>query len=126
MAITKIQLFSVPVTDQDRAKAFYVDTLGFELVADTAMGTGQRWVQVRPPGGETSITLVTWFADMPPGSAKGTVVETDDLDADVAAIRSRGVDIAGGIQDAPWGRFVTFDDPDGNGIVLQATAAASA
>lgn len=126
MAITKVQLFSLPVTDQDRAKAFYVDTLGFELVADTAMGPGQRWVQVRPPDGETSITLVTWFADMPPGSAKGTVVETDDLDADVAAIRSRGVDIAGGIQDAPWGRFVTFDDPDGNGIVLQATAAASA
>ncbi len=90
------------------------------------MGPGQRWVQVRPPGGETSITLVTWFADMPPGSAKGTVVETDDLDADVAAIQSRGVNIAGGIQDAPWGRFVTFDDPDGNGIVLQATAAASA
>jgi catechol 2,3-dioxygenase-like lactoylglutathione lyase family enzyme len=130
MAITRIQLFSLPVTDQDRAKAFYVDTLGFELVADTAMSPDQRWVQVRPRGGETSITLVTWFAAMPPGSAKGTVVETDDLDADVAALRSRGVDIAGGIQEAPWGRFVTFDDPDGNGIVLQATtpmpAAASA
>jgi catechol 2,3-dioxygenase-like lactoylglutathione lyase family enzyme len=122
MAITRIQLFSLPVTDQDRAKAFYVDKLGFELVADTAMGPDQRWVQVRPAGGDTSITLVTWFGTMPPGSAKGTVVESDDLDADVAAIRSRGVDIADGIQEAPWGRFVTFDDPDGNGIVLQATA----
>jgi catechol 2,3-dioxygenase-like lactoylglutathione lyase family enzyme len=122
MAITRIQLFSLPVTDQDRAKAFYVDKLGFELVSDTAMGPDQRWVQVRPPGGETSITLVTWFAAMTPGSAKGTVVESDDLDADVTAIRSRGVDIAGDIQEAPWGRFVTFDDPDGNGIVLQATA----
>jgi catechol 2,3-dioxygenase-like lactoylglutathione lyase family enzyme len=122
MTITRIQLFSLPVSDQDRAKAFYVGTLGFELVADTAMGPDQRWVQVRPRGGETSITLVTWFAAMPPGSAKGTVVETDDLDADVAALQSRGVDIAGGIQEAPWGRFVSFDDPDGNGIVLQATA----
>jgi catechol 2,3-dioxygenase-like lactoylglutathione lyase family enzyme len=122
MAITKIQLFSLPVADQDRAKDFYVGNLGFELVTDTVMGPGQRWVQVRPSGGETSITLVTWFDTMPAGSAKGTVVETDDLDADVAAIRSRGVDIAGGIQDAPWGRFVSFDDPDGNGIVLQATA----
>ena len=120
--MTQIQLFSLPVTDQDRAKAFYVDTLGFELVEDTEMGPGQRWVQVRPGGGETSITLVTWFGTMPPGSAKGTVFESDDLDADVAAIRSRGVDIAGDIQQAPWGRFVTFDDPDGNGIVLQATA----
>jgi catechol 2,3-dioxygenase-like lactoylglutathione lyase family enzyme len=122
MAITRIQLFSLPVTDQDRAKAFYVDKLGFELVADTAMGPDQRWVQVRPAGGDTSITLVTWFDTMPPGSAKGTVVESDNLDADVAAIRSRGVDISDGIQEAPWGRFVTFDDPDGNGIVLQATA----
>ena len=122
MAITRIQLFSLPVTDQDRAKAFYVDTLGFELVAYTAMGPAQRWVQVKPAGGGTSITLVTWFETMPPGSAKGTVVESDDLDADVAVIRSRGVEISGGIQEAPWGRFVTFDDPDGNGIVLQATA----
>jgi catechol 2,3-dioxygenase-like lactoylglutathione lyase family enzyme len=122
MAITRIQLFSLPVTDQDQAKAFYLDKLGFELVADTAMGPDQRWVQVKPPGGDTSITLVTWFDTMPPGSAQGTVVESDDLDADVAAIRSRGVDIADGIQDAPWGRFVTFGDPDGNGIVLQTTA----
>ncbi|HEX9537807.1 MAG TPA: glyoxalase superfamily protein [Streptosporangiaceae bacterium] len=122
MTMTQIQLFSLPVTDQDRAKAFYVDMLGFELVADTEMGPGQRWVQVKPSGGETSITLVTWFGTMPPGSAKGTVIESDDLDADIAAIRSRGVDIAGDIQEAPWGRFVTFDDPDGNGIVLQATA----
>ena len=121
MAITRIQLFSLPVADQDRAKAFYVDKLGFELVSDTAMGPDQRWVQVRPAGAETSITLVTWFAAMPPGSVKGTVVETDDLDADVAAIRSRGVDIASEIQVAPWGRFVTFDDPDGNGLILQAS-----
>ena len=85
-------------------------------------GLDQRWVQVKPPGGDTSITLVTWFDTMPPGSAKGTVVESDDLDADVTAIRSRGVDISDGIQEAPWGRFVTFNDPDGNGIVLQATA----
>jgi catechol 2,3-dioxygenase-like lactoylglutathione lyase family enzyme len=126
MSITRIQLFSLPVTDQDRAKSFYLDTLGFELVADTTMGPDQRWVQVRPSGGDTSITLVTWFETMAPGSAKGTVVETDDLDADVAALRSRGVDIAGDIQEAPWGRFVTFDDPDGNGIVLQATVSRAA
>jgi catechol 2,3-dioxygenase-like lactoylglutathione lyase family enzyme len=124
MSIAQIQLFSLPVTDQDRARDFYVDTLGFELVADTTMGPGQRWVQVRPPGAATSITLVTWFPTMPAGAAKGTVLETGDLDGDVAALRARGVAIDAGVQEAPWGRFVTFDDPDGNGLILQATAAA--
>jgi catechol 2,3-dioxygenase-like lactoylglutathione lyase family enzyme len=124
MALRKVQLFSVPVADQDRAKAFYVNTLGFELVADTTMGPDERWVQVAPRGAETAMTFVTWFETMPPGSLKGIVLETDDLDADVAALRGRGVAIEGGIQEAPWGRFVTFDDPDGNGIVLQASAPA--
>jgi predicted enzyme related to lactoylglutathione lyase len=50
------------------------------------------------------------------------VIETDDLQGDIEALGTRGLKIAGGVQDAPWGRFVTFDDPDGNGIVLQATA----
>ena len=123
MTISQVQLFSLPVSDQDRARDFYVDTLGFELVADTSMGPDQRWVQVRPPGSQASITLVTWFPSMPAGSVKGTVLETDDLDADVTALKARGVRIEGGIQDAPWGRFITFDDPDGNGLVLQATTA---
>ncbi len=78
--------------------------------------------QVRAPGAQTSITLVTWFPTMPAGAVKGTVLETDDLDGDVAVLRERGVRIDGGVQQAPWGRFVTFDDPDGNGLVLQATA----
>lgn len=119
MGITAVQLFSLPVSDQDRAKAFYVDVLGFEPVADVAMGPGVRWVQVRPPGGATSITLVTWFDTMPLGATKGTVLETDDLEGDIARFGGSGVDIPGDIEVAPWGRFVTFDDPDGNGIVLQ-------
>ncbi len=123
MAITHLQLISLPVTDQDRARDFYVGTLGFELVSDNAMGPDMRWVQVRPKGSQTSITLVTWFPSMPAGSVKGTVLETDDLDTDVTALRSRGASIDA-IQEAPWGRFVTFDDPDGNGIVLQASTPA--
>lgn len=121
MTITQVQLFSLPVADQDRARDFYVNVLGFELVKDQQMGPDMRWVQVAPKGGQTAITLVTWFPSMPAGSVKGTVVETDDLEADVALIAARGVRIEGGIQEQPWGRFVTFDDPDGNGIVLQAT-----
>jgi catechol 2,3-dioxygenase-like lactoylglutathione lyase family enzyme len=121
MTITQVQLFSLPVADQDRARDFYVDTLGFELVSDTTMGPDQRWVQVRPPGAQTSITLVTWFPSLPAGAVKGTVLETDDLDKDVTELQARGVRIEGGIQQMPWGRFVTLDDPDGNGLVLQTT-----
>jgi catechol 2,3-dioxygenase-like lactoylglutathione lyase family enzyme len=125
MAITHLQLISLPVADQDRARQFYVDVLGFDLVRDNPMGPDMRWVQVAPKGGQTSITLVTWFPTMPPGSVKGTVLETDDLDGDVAALTARGVRFDGGIQDQPWGRFATFDDPDGNGIVLQETSVAA-
>ncbi len=122
MAFTHVQLLSLPVSDQDRAKDFYVNTLGFELVRDNPMGPSGRWVQVRPKGAQTSITLVDWFETMPPGSLRGLVVETDDLDGDVKALAERGVR-TGDVQKAPWGRFVTIDDPDGNGIVLQATTA---
>ena len=122
MTISHVQLFSVPVSDQDRARSFYVDTLGFDLISDSPMGPDQRWVQVAPKGAATALTLVTWFPTMAPGSLRGLVFETDDLDGDVAALGARGVVFHdGGIQDAPWGRYVTFDDPDGNGIVLQAT-----
>jgi len=123
VGITAVQLFSLSVADPDRAKAFYVDVLGFELVHDRSMGPGMRWVQVRPPGAATSITLVTWFETMAPGGTKGTVLETDDLEGDVAHLRSQGLDLSGDIETAPWGRYVTFDDPDGNGLVLQETAA---
>jgi catechol 2,3-dioxygenase-like lactoylglutathione lyase family enzyme len=123
MAITRIQLFSLPVTNQARSIDFYVHQLGFELVANIEMNPGQRWVQVRPRGSATSITLVTWFPTMPAGSIKGTVVETDDLEGEIATLRGRGVLIAAEIEEAPWGRFVTFDDPDGNGLVLQQTTA---
>jgi catechol 2,3-dioxygenase-like lactoylglutathione lyase family enzyme len=123
MSITGVQLFSLPVTDQDRARDFYVDVLGFELVSDTSMGPDMRWVQVRPRGAATAVTLVTWFETMPAGSVRGTVLETDDLDGDAARLAGLGVQLDGGVQEAPWGRWVQFADPDGNGIVLQTTAA---
>jgi len=122
MPVTKVQLFSLPVSDQDRSRDFYVDVLGFELMSDVQMGPAMRWLQVAPPGSATSITLVTWFPTMPAGSVKGIVLETDDLEGDIAVLKSRGVLIEGEIQEMPWGRFVVFDDPDGNGIALQATA----
>jgi catechol 2,3-dioxygenase-like lactoylglutathione lyase family enzyme len=122
VSITHVSVLSLPVSDQDRARDFYVDVLGFDLVREAAMGPDMRWVQVAPPGGATSITLVTWFPTMPAGSVKGLVLETDDLDGDVARLRGRGLALAD-VEEQPWGRYTTFDDPDGNGIVLQATAA---
>ncbi|MGH3319229.1 MAG: VOC family protein [Streptosporangiaceae bacterium] len=117
MNITQIQLVSLPVSDQDRARDFYVNTLGLELVRDNPMDENSRWVQVAPKGAATSVTLVTWFATMPPGSAKGLVLQTADVDGDRERLRRAGVTVSDP-QDAPWGRYVTLDDPDGNGIVL--------
>lgn len=117
MEIDRIQLVSLPVSDQDRARDFYVGTLGLELVRDNPMGPDRRWVEVAPKGAQTGITLVTWFPSMPPGSTKGLVLQTNDVDGDVSRLRDAGVAVDGP-QEAPWGRFATLDDPDGNGIVL--------
>ncbi|GAB3274107.1 glyoxalase superfamily protein [Kineosporia babensis] len=119
MAIDHIELLSVPVTDQDRARDFYVNVLGFEVLRDNHMGPAQRWVQVAPKGAQTSITLVTWFDSMPAGSLTGLVLHVDDLDAQLAELAGQGVEPAEGIQSAPWGRFAVVADPDGNRLVLQ-------
>ncbi|MBI9115264.1 VOC family protein [Sanguibacter suaedae] len=121
MAITEIQTFSVPVSDQDRSRDFYRDVLGFQVLGDQQFTPEMRWVQLAPPSGTTSISLVTWFPTMSPGDLKGIVVETDDLEGDVARLTDAGVAFTSSIEEQPWGRFATFDDPDGNGIVLQHT-----
>jgi len=118
MTIQRKRIISIPVSDQDASRSFYGDNLGFELLRDDPMGQDRRWVQMSPPGAETSITLVTWFEDMPPGSVQGLVLETTDLPSSHAQLRERGVEITD-IEEAPWGRFSTFRDPDGNGWVLQ-------
>jgi catechol 2,3-dioxygenase-like lactoylglutathione lyase family enzyme len=119
MTISKVQVVSVPVSDPDRAKDFYVNVLGMELLQDMPMSESMRWIQVSPKGSEASITLVTWFDSMPPGSLKGLVLETSDMEATIDDLATRGFLVHGEIDDQPWGRFVTFDDPDGNGIVLR-------
>jgi catechol 2,3-dioxygenase-like lactoylglutathione lyase family enzyme len=121
VSITHVQLFSVPVSDQDRAVDFYVNTLGFSVESDSDMGPDMRWVMLTLPGAQTAITLVTWFPSMPAGSLRGLVLETDDLEASVATLTERGA-APSEIQDAPWGRFIQLDDPDGNGIIVQASS----
>jgi catechol 2,3-dioxygenase-like lactoylglutathione lyase family enzyme len=121
MALTNLEVISVPVSDQDRAKSFYTEALGFSVEMDSSFaGGGMRWVALRPPGSGTAITLVTWFDTMPAGSLKGSVLGCDDLEATLAELTARGVTFAEDeIQEAPWGRWKTFDDPDGNSWVLQ-------
>src|ERR1700689_463123 len=118
MTISKVQVVSVPVSDPDRSKDFYVNVLGMELLQDMPMGESLRWIQVRPKGSEASITLVTWFDSMAPGSLKGLVLETLDMEGAIAELATRGFVIEGEIDEQPWGRFIMFEDPDGNGIVL--------
>jgi uncharacterized glyoxalase superfamily protein PhnB len=83
-------------------------------------GGSMRWVMLRPPGGGTAITLVTWFETMPAGSQRGTVLGCTDIEQTSAELRERGVTFnEDAIEEAPWGRYLTFDDPDGNSWVLQ-------
>jgi catechol 2,3-dioxygenase-like lactoylglutathione lyase family enzyme len=78
----RITVVSVPVSDQDAAKGFYTEQVGFDLVNESRFGDELRWIQVGPRDSDASLTLVTWFDSMPPGSLRGLVVETDDLEAD--------------------------------------------
>jgi catechol 2,3-dioxygenase-like lactoylglutathione lyase family enzyme len=124
MLISQVKIVSVPVRDADRAKAFYRDVLGFDVIAEAPMGPAQRWIQLGPKGGQASLTLVTWFEKMPAGSLKGLVLETPNVDAAHAAFRERGV-TPGNLESAPWGRYFTLEDPDGNGLVVQQSVAMS-
>jgi catechol 2,3-dioxygenase-like lactoylglutathione lyase family enzyme len=121
VALTNLEVISVPVSDQDRAKSFYTDKLGFSVEMDSSFADGSmRWVMLRPPGSGTAITLVTWFETMPAGSLKGAVLGCDDLEKTLADLTTLGITFAEDeIQEAPWGRWKTFDDPDGNSWVLQ-------
>ena len=122
MSIEAIQVVSVPVGDQAAAKRFYVELLGFEVVRDSPFTPDARWIELAPAPGSAAIALVTWFASAPPGSLQGTVLRCSDIDGDCARLEARGVAFSGPIQEAPWGRYATFSDPDGNGWVLQQNA----
>jgi len=118
MPIRSFEILSVPVSDQQRAKRFYTEVLGFELVRESPMGPGMSWIQLAPPGQSVTIALVTWFETMKPGGLQGVMVNTEDIDAEHAALRGRGLELSE-IKQEPWGRYAMFADPDGNGWVLR-------
>ena len=88
-----VDIVSVPVSDQDRALAFYRDVLGFAVREDADMGEGRRWIELVPPAGGASISLVTWFDAMAAGSLRGLVIGTLDAPAAFTELLSRGVEL---------------------------------
>jgi len=119
MSFTDVRVVSVPVSDQARAKSFYVDTLGMELVRDDDSFPGMRWIQVKPAKSKVSLTLVTWFESMPAGSLRGLVLGSDDLQADYERLTSLGAQFESPPQAQPWATEAVLRDPDGNMIVMQ-------
>ncbi len=113
----KIELLSVPVADTDRAIAFYVDQVGFNLDHDHRVSDEIRFVQITPPGSACSI-LVGDLSDMPAGSQKGIQFVIPDADEAAAHLRANGVECSD-VDEQPFGRFVYFSDPDGNAWALQ-------
>jgi catechol 2,3-dioxygenase-like lactoylglutathione lyase family enzyme len=114
----RLELISVPVSDVDRAKAFYVDRAGFNADHDHQVSDELRFVQLTPPGSACSISIGTGVTDAEPGSVTGLQLVVDDADAAHADLAGRGVEVSD-VQEFPWGRFVFFADPDGNGWAVQ-------
>jgi catechol 2,3-dioxygenase-like lactoylglutathione lyase family enzyme len=121
----KIELVAIPVTDVDRAKAFYVDQVGFNADHDYQVNEAIRFVQLTPPGSACSIVIGLGITDMPPGSQRGVQMVVADAAAAREQLLSRGV-AASEVDVQPWGSFVTFSDPDGNHWALQQLPAWSA
>ncbi len=114
----RIELVLLPVTDVDRSRAFYGDTLGWPVDHDVTVDENTRFVQVTPPGSACSIAFGLGISEMEPGSLRALQVVVDSADAALVDVRDRGID-AHGVDDLPWGRFVHFADPDGNTWTLQ-------
>src|SRR4051794_2718408 len=106
----KLELIPVPVSDVDRAKAFYTENAGFNADHDHRVSDEIRFVQLTPPGSACSISIGEGLIDTPPGSAKGLQLVVDDIDAARAELAGRGVEVSD-VQVFPWGSFVFFSDP---------------
>ena len=114
----KIELVAIPVTDVDRAKAFYTDNAGFNADHDHKVSDEIRFVQLTPPGSACSIALGKGVTEAEPGSVQGMQMVVKDVQAAHDELAGRGVEVSD-VQEFPWGKFVFFQDPDGNGWAVQ-------
>jgi catechol 2,3-dioxygenase-like lactoylglutathione lyase family enzyme len=115
----RLELVQVPVSDIDRAKAFYVEKMGFSSDADQQVSDALRFVQLTPPGSKCSIALTSGTHQMRPGAIDGLQMVVDDAEASRRELAERGVEVSD-VEVFPWGSFVFLKDPDGNGWALQA------
>ena len=114
----KLELITIPVSDVDRAKAFYVDQVGFNADHDHAVSDEMRFVQLTPPGSACSISIGVGLTDAAPGSVRGMQMVVADAQAAHDELAARGVEVSD-VQSLPWGDFVFFSDPDGNAWAVQ-------
>lgn len=114
----KIELVAIPVSDVDRAKAFYTEKAGFHADHDYQVSEGLRFVQLTPPGSACSIAIGEGITEAAPGSVQGMQIVVSDIDAARTELLERGVEV-GEVQDFPWGKFIFFSDPDGNRWAVQ-------
>jgi catechol 2,3-dioxygenase-like lactoylglutathione lyase family enzyme len=114
----KLELAAVPVSDVDRAKAFYTEKVGFIADHDHKVSEDLRFVQLTPPGSACSIAIGNGIVEMAPGSLQGLQMVVSDIHAAHAELVERGVDVTE-VQEFDWGKFVFFKDPDGNGWAVQ-------
>jgi predicted enzyme related to lactoylglutathione lyase len=114
----KLELVAIPVSDVDRAKAFYTDQVGFNADHDHTVSDEIRFVQLTPPGSACSIAMGRGVVNTPPGSVQGMQMTVPDIHAARAQLVERGVDVSE-VRVEPWGSFVFFSDPDGNGWAVQ-------
>jgi predicted enzyme related to lactoylglutathione lyase len=114
----KLELIPVPVSDVDRAKAFYAERAGFSVDNDVTVREGLRFVQLTPPGSACSISIGEGLTELEPGSLQGLQLVVEDVEAAREELSALGLEVSE-VQDFPWGRFVFFSDPDGNGWAVQ-------
>jgi catechol 2,3-dioxygenase-like lactoylglutathione lyase family enzyme len=114
----KLELIAVPVSDVDRAKSFYTDQAGFNADHDHTVSEDLRFVQLTPPGSGCSISIGRGLVTSEPGSLQGLQLVVSDIGEAHAELSGRGVPVSE-VQNFPWGRFVFFQDPDGNGWAVQ-------
>ncbi len=120
----KLELVAIPVSDVDRAKAFYTEKVGFAADHDHTVSEDLRFVQLTPPGSACSIAIGKGIVDSKPGSARGLQLVVSDINAAHAELVERGVEVSE-VQELPGGSFVFFRDPDGNGWAVQQGSAPS-
>jgi predicted enzyme related to lactoylglutathione lyase len=114
----RLEVVPIPVSDVDRAKAFYTEQAGFNADHDHTVSDEIRFIQLTPPGSACSISLGNGIVDTAPGSVQGLMLVVSDIQEAHAELADRGVEVSD-VQEFPWGSFVFFSDPDGNGWSVQ-------